>query len=52
LVLVVDIVVEVTDPALALVVLVVVVEMAVSRKSRISAVLCFEAVNIFDPPAA
>jgi hypothetical protein len=50
LVLVVDIVVEVTDVALALVVLA--VEMAVSRKSSISAVLCFEAVNIFDPPAA
>jgi len=52
LVLVVDIVVEVIDPALALVVLVDVVERAVTRKSRISAALCFETVNIFDPPAA
>jgi hypothetical protein len=49
LVLVVDIVVEVTDVALALVVLA--VEMAVSRKSSISAVLSFEAVNIFDLPS-
>jgi hypothetical protein len=52
LVLVADIVVEVTDVVLAFVVLVVVVGMAVTRKSSISAVLCFEAVNIFDPPTA
>ena len=38
--------------AVVFVVLVVVVEMAVTRKSSVSAMLCFEAVNILDPQAA
>ena len=36
----------------AAILVVLAVEMAVTRKSRISAVLCFEAVNILDPAEA
>ena len=48
---------EVEDDATELdaamfVVLVAVVDIAVTRKSSISTVLCFEAVNILDPQAA
>jgi len=52
LVLTVRVAVEVTDVAVAFVVLVVVLETAASRKSSISAMLCFGTVNILDAPAA